>query len=111
MSDDRQVAVEVEFQARMNALHEARARLTELDAALNRLEIDRHRLLSDEADDRHRRLTEQRSELAAEVERLHARAREARTAFRLATDIDAEPDDVADDEPVSGYQQPHFGDR
>lgn len=109
MSDDRQVAAEREFQARVTALHEARARQAEVGAALNRLAVDQRHLSREEAAARRDLLVAERDRIAAEVQQLHDRARQAHAEFRRLTDVDAEPDQIEPDEPAAGYQQPPFG--
>ncbi len=111
MSDDRQVAAEREFQARVSALHEARARQAEVGAALNRLALDQRHLSTEEAAARRDQLLAERDRLVAEVQQLHDRARRAHAEFRRLTDVDAEPDEIEPQEPASGYQQPPFGER
>lgn len=113
MSDDQQVTAELEFQARLATLHDARARLASLEAALHRLAIDRPTMAPGEAEIRESELAARRARASEEVAALHAAARRAHTTLRRLTDPDAEPDDL-DSEDLDpgthgdGYQQPPF---
>jgi len=108
VSDDQLVSAERDFQARLTALHEARAKLAEQEAALHRLAIHRFGMEPGEAAAQEAALSAQRAKLTDEVDRLHAAALAARSALRRLTDLHAEPDEVPPQSVVDGFEQPPF---
>jgi predicted nucleic acid-binding Zn-ribbon protein len=107
MGDDQLVAAQMEFQARLAALHAAQTRLAELDARLRRLGIERdHFGAANDAD--RAAVTSQRDRVRDEASRLRTAAQEAHLRLRQLSGPGAEPDDVDLDSSASGYQQPPF---
>lgn len=108
MSDDQLVNAERDFQRRLTALHAARAKLAEQEAALHRLAIHRMRMEPGEAAAQEAVLSAQRAKLTDEVDRLHAAALAAQAALRRLTDLHIEPDVISPQSPVDGFEQPPF---
>jgi outer membrane protein TolC len=107
MGEDQLVAAQMEFQARLAALHAAQGRLAEAEARLRRLDIDRD--VFGAVDEAGRvRAEVQRDHARAEVEQLRAAARDAHTRLVRLSGPGYEPDQVEFDPPPSGYQQPPF---
>ena len=100
MGDDLITLAEREYQRRLAALHDTRATLAEVDAALRRLAIDRARL-GDVADERARGLRTRHADLleGARVQRAEAQAQ-------------PEPSELPPEDPGTGpptdYVQPPF---
>lgn len=108
MSDEQAVtAAEREYQARLVALHDARAALASASARLRRYHLDRRHGGDAQATD---------AELVARIDGLTARVAELRThaeaqrqVLRRLTDTDYEPLEVAEAELDAGhFEQPPF---
>lgn len=107
MSDEQMLAAQVEFQARMTAVHQAQAQLNEIESRLRRLAIDQSAFGASTQREQVR-LNRQRERLAEQLQSLQAKARVAHTVLRRLTDPRAEPDDVVVELQSDGYEQPHF---
>lgn len=107
MVEDQLVAAQMEFQARLSALHAAQAHLAELEARLRRFTIDRD--VFGTSDEVGRAVTAaERDQTHDEVERLRAAARDAHTRLIRLAGPGSEPDQIDDEAPLSDYQQPPF---
>ena len=110
MGEDQLVAAQMEFQARLSALHAAQGRLAELEARLRRFGIDRDVFGAD--DEAGRADAEARRDHArGEVDRLRTAARQAHTTLIQMSGPGAEPDEVDIESQITGYQQPPFSGR
>jgi hypothetical protein len=107
MSDEQAVtAAEREYQARLVALHEARARLNAATAQLRRQQLDQ-RLAGAAAAPGDAELRNQIEVLTTQVSRLRAHAEAQRQVLRRLTDADYEPIEVAEAELEAGhFEQP-----
>jgi hypothetical protein len=108
VTDDQQVMAEREYQRCLEALHHARARLAELEAALHRLAIDRPRMSPQLAAQNEAALTSAWQQARAEVNAAHQRADIARAQVHHLTDYFDEPIVVSPNEEHEGYEQPPF---
>jgi len=107
MGEDQLVAAQMEFQARLSALHAAQAHLAELEARLRRFTIDRDVFgASDEAG--RAATTVERDQTRDEVERLRVAARDAHTRLIRLAGPGSEPDQVDSEPQFTDYQQPPF---
>jgi len=109
MADEQAVtAAEREYQARLGALHETRARLNAATAHLRRQQLD-SRLSGAGAEPIGADLRRQIEALTTEVARLRAHAEAQRQLLRRLTDADYEPIEVAEAELEAGqFEQPPF---
>lgn len=109
MSDEQAVtAAEREYQARLLALHDARARLNAATAHLRRAQLD-SRLAGAETASRAAELRSQIEALTTLVAQLRGHAEAQRQTLRRLTDADYEPIEVAEAELEAGhFEQPHF---
>lgn len=107
MGEDQLVAAQMEFQARLSALHAAQAHLAELDARLRRFGIDRD--VFGAADEAGRARTQaERDQARDQVDRLRAAAQDAHTRLLRMSGPGSEPDIIEADPYAGGYQQPPF---
>ncbi|MCE1173708.1 MAG: hypothetical protein LWW77_03765 [Propionibacteriales bacterium] len=107
MGEDQLVAAQMDFQARLSALHAAQAHLAELEARLRRLGIDRD--VFGAVDEAGRARTQaERDQVRDQVERLRAAAQDAHTRLLRLSGPGTEPDEIDADPQASGYQQPPF---
>jgi hypothetical protein len=101
-------AAEREYQARLVALHDARAALAAESARLRRLHLDR-RLATGMSETAVAELGHKIESLTALVAGLRDRAEAQRQVLRQLTDTDFEPLEVAEDEHEAGhFEQPPF---
>ncbi|PFG17589.1 hypothetical protein ATK74_2162 [Propionicimonas paludicola] len=109
MSDEQAVtAAEREYQARLVALHEARAALASASARLRRQHLDR-RLAATETDGSEAALGAHIEDLTSQIAQLRAHAEAQRQLLRRLTDADYEPIEVAEAELEAGhFEQPPF---
>lgn len=109
MSDEQAVvAAEREYQARLLALHDARARLDAASARLRRQQLDK-RLSGSTAAPDEAELRHQVEALTTLVGQLRAHAEAQRQVLRRLTDADYEPIEIAEAELEAGhFEQPHF---
>jgi hypothetical protein len=112
VGDDLITLAEREYQRRLAALHDTRATLAEVDAALRRLAIDRARL-GDVADERARELRTRHADLleVARVQRAEAQA-QRELVQRYQGPTGPEPSELPPEDPGTGpptdYVQPPF---
>lgn len=109
MSDEQAVtAAEREYQARLLALHDARAALASASARLRRHHLDR-RHGDAETQGTDAELVARIDGLTARVAELRAHAETQRQMLRRLTDADYEPLEVAEAELDAGhFEQPPF---
>jgi hypothetical protein len=107
MGEDQLVAAQMEFQARLRALHAAQGHLAELDALLRRFDIDRKAFGSTNTAERVG-IEAQRDQTRSDVEQRRVAARAAQAALRQLTGPGAEPDDVGVGFDDQGFHQPPF---
>lgn len=109
MSDEQaEVAAEREYQARLLALHDARARLNAATAQLRRQQLD-SRLSGAAMASNGAELGRQIEALATLVGQLRAHAEAQRQLLHRLTDADYEPIEIAEAElEIGHFEQPPF---
>jgi len=109
MSDEQaEVAAEREYQARLLALHDARARLNAATAQLRRQQLD-SRLSGAATASNDAELGRQIEALTTLVGQLRTHAEAQRQLLRRLTDADYEPIEVAEAElDIDHFEQPPF---
>lgn len=112
VDDGDRAEAELAYQRALAALHEARASLAELNAARRRFAFDRTRLGAEAAEARAAELEATHTALVAHADQLRDRAAGLRSVLRhLSDEQSPEPDDLPDEQPPGGYQQPPFAER
>lgn len=110
MADDQQVGVEMEYQRLLAALHEARTRLDEVEAAQRRLVIDKRSMNPEQADKSAAVLGAKADRARIEVTKLHDAAGAARRELRRRYGPSAsEPEGISEEPAGPGFEQPPFG--
>ncbi len=111
VDDGDRAEAELAYQRALAALHEARARLAELTAARRRFAFDRTRLGADAAEVRAAELEATHTALMARADQLRDQAAGLRAVLRHLDDRSPEPDDLPEEQPPGGYQQPPFAEQ
>lgn len=104
-----QVTAELAYQRALAALHEARSDLADVAAARRRLAYERPRLDGVEFAARERALADRFAALSARADQLRDEAAHLREVlYRHVADGAAEPDELPDQPPSDGFEQPPY---
>ena len=106
---DELSGAELAYQRALTALHEARAELSDVDAARRRFAFDRTRMSGEAAAARAAGLDTAHAALSSRVDALREQAAALRAELRrLTDDTGSEPDDLPEEPDSEGFQQPPF---